>query len=140
MATLSVEIVTAERRVYSDEADILIAPGAQGQLGILPSHAPLVTTLQPGELRLRKGSTEVSMCLSGGFMEVFANKVTILADACERSEEIDTVRAEAAMKRAEELLRHPTPEVDTVRAEAALRRSLVRLKVAQRRRRRTTPT
>lgn len=136
---LRLEIVTAEKVVYSDEVDIVIAPGAWGQLAILPHHAPLLTSLQPGELRLRKGNEETTLCLTGGFMEVLRNKVVILADACERPDEIDIARAEAAMKRAEERLRLRTPELETARAEAALRRAVARVKVAQRRRRRTTP-
>lgn len=137
MAALTVEIVTAERMVYSGEADVVIAPGEQGQLGILPHHAPLLTSLQPGELRLRKGGEEIAMVLTGGFMEVLQDRVAILADACERVEEIDLARAEEAKKRAEERLKTPGPEVDSARAEAALRRSLARIRIAQRMKKRT---
>ena len=136
MATLKLEIVTAERAVYSDEVDMVIAPGIVGQLGILPNHAPLMTMLEPGELCVRKGGEETFIAISGGFLEVLQNKVVILADTAERVEEIDIARAEEAKRRAQEQLeRHPTG-TDMFAAEAALRRSLARLKVAERRKRR----
>jgi len=81
MSSLKLDIVTAERVVYSDEADVVVAPGIDGQLGILPHHAPLMTTLQPGELRVRKGGEEFSLAISGGFLEVRPDRVIILADA-----------------------------------------------------------
>jgi len=130
------EIVTAERQVYSDEVDIVIAPGSEGQLAILPHHAALITTLQPGELTLRRGSQEVNLVISGGFLDVNNDKVIILADTAERIEEIDVARAEQARLRAEQRLRDSQSEVDVARAEAALRRSLVRLRISEKRRRR----
>jgi len=134
LAKLKFEIVTAERAVYSDEVDAVIAPGIEGQLGILPSHAPLMTMLQPGELVVRKDGEETAMFVSGGFLEVMGNRVIVLADVAERVEEIDIARAEEAKSRAEERLReHPT-DMDLARVEAALMRSLMRLKVAERRR------
>jgi F-type H+-transporting ATPase subunit epsilon len=136
MATTRLEIVTAERVVFSDDVDVVVAPGVEGQLGILPHHAPLMTMLLPGELQVRKGGEEFSMAISGGFLEVRPDRVIILSDAAERVEEIDIARAEAAKQRAEERLKHPTPEVDTARAEAALRRAIARLQVVARRRRR----
>jgi len=135
MATLNLEIVTAERPVFSDNVDIVIAPGIEGQLGILPNHDALMTILEPGELCVRKGSEETFIALSGGFLEVLENKVVILADAAERADEIDMTRAEAAKKRAQERLEQHPSDMDSARAEAALRRSLARLKVAERRRR-----
>jgi F-type H+-transporting ATPase subunit epsilon len=136
MAT-RLEIVSAERVVFSDDVDVVVAPGVEGQIGILPHHAPLMTMLLPGELRVRKGGEEFYLAISGGFLEVRPDRVIVLADAAERVEEIDIARAEAAKHRAEERLKHPTPEIDTARAEAALRRALARLQVVQRRRRRT---
>jgi F-type H+-transporting ATPase subunit epsilon len=136
MATLRLEIVTAERMVYSDDVNEVVAWGIEGQLGILPHHAPLVTMLQPGDLFIKKDTEEQYMSISGGFLEVRPDKVIVLADACERAEEIDVERAEAAKRRAEEILKTKPPEVDTTAAEAALRRSLVRLKVVEKRRRR----
>ena len=136
MSSLKLDIVTAEGVVYSDEADVVVAPGIEGQLGILPHHAPLMTTLQPGELRVRKGGEEFSLAISGGFLEVRPDRVIILADAAERAEEIDVSRAEEAKRRAEERLRQPTPEVDVARADAAMRRALARLQVVEQRRKR----
>ncbi len=137
MSPVRLDIVTAERVVYSEEVDIVVAPGVLGQLGILPHHAPLMTTLEPGELKVRKGGEEYSLVISGGFLEVRPDRIIVLADAAERAEEIDIARAEAAKERAQQRLTHPTPEVDLAQAEAALRRSLARLKVAEKRRRRT---
>lgn len=135
MAKLKVEIITAERVVLMDEVDMVVAPGIEGQLGILPHHAPLLTTLQAGELRLKKGSDEISLAVTGGFLEVQPDRVIILADAAERAEEIDLARAEAARRRAEDRLAHRSAEIDLARAEVALRRSLIRLKIADKRRR-----
>jgi F-type H+-transporting ATPase subunit epsilon len=135
VATFRLELVTAERMVYSDDVNIVIAWGLEGQLAILPHHAPLMTMLQPGELIIKKDNEETYMAVSGGFLEVRPDKVIILADACERAEEIDLARAEEAKRRAGEIMEAPSPETDTAAAEAALRRSLVRLKVAERIRR-----
>ena len=131
MPGIRLDIVTAERAVYSEEVDMVIAPGIEGQLGILPHHTPLMTTLQAGELRVKKGGEEESLVIGGGFLEVRPDRVVVLADAVERAEEIDVARAEAAKRRAQERLaeRH-VPGTDEARAEAALRRSLARLKVA----------
>ncbi|MFC1940544.1 F0F1 ATP synthase subunit epsilon [Chloroflexota bacterium] len=133
---IKLDIVTAERVVYSDEVDVVIAPGIEGQLGILPHHTPLMTTLQVGEMVVRKGGEEFSMAISGGFLEVRPDRIIVLADMAERADEIDLARAEEAKRRAEERLGRRAPEIDAARAEAALRRSLIRLKVAEKRRRR----
>ncbi len=138
MATIKLDIVTAERVVFSEDVDVVVAPGVEGQLGILPHHAPLMTMLLPGELLVRKGGEEFALAISGGFLEVRPDRIIILADAAERVEEIDVARAEAAKRRAEERLKTHPPEVDMARAEAALRRSLARLKVVERRRKRKT--
>src|SRR4030042_1044843 len=137
---IKMDVVTARRLFYSDEVDIVVAPGIEGELAILPHHAPLMTMLLPGELRTRKGIDEQSLVITGGFLEVRPDRVTILADAAERAEEIDIARAEAAKRRAEERLTKRTSEVDLARAEAALQRSLARLKVAEKIRRRQRPT
>ena len=131
MTTLNLEIITAERVVYSADVEMLVAPGVEGQLGILPFHAPLMTVLTPGELVVRVGGEETHMAVTGGFLEVRPDKVVVLADAAERAEEIDVDRAEAAMKRAEERLKSTDPGMDLEKAEAALWRSLTRLKVAE---------
>ena len=136
MAPMRLEIITAEREVYSDDVDVLVAPGSEGELGILPHHAPLMTALQPGEIRVRKDGEEVFMAVSSGFLEVMDNKVTILADTAERSDEIDEARVQEALKRAEERIQVHSSDMDLERAVASLRRSQARLKVAQRRRNR----
>ncbi len=136
MATFRLEVVTAEGMVFSDDVNMIVAWGTEGQLGILPHHAPLMTMLRPGDLLIRKDNEEEYLAISGGFLEVRPDKVVILADTCERAEEIDVSRAEAAKRRAEEMLKGRPPEVDAAAAEAALRRSLARLKVAEKKRRR----
>lgn len=137
MATIKLDIVTVERSVYSDNVDIVIARGVEGELGILPHHAPLMTMLQPGELIARKGNEEYSLAISGGFLEVRPDRVIVLADSAERAEEIDIARAEEAKKRAEKMMAEKyAPGVDAGRVEAALRRSLVRIKVSERRKKR----
>ncbi|MDY6912612.1 MAG: ATP synthase F1 subunit epsilon, partial [Chloroflexota bacterium] len=104
-----------------------------GEMAILPSHAPLMTMLQPGEIIVRKAGVDSSIFVSGGFFELMNDKVTILADSAEHAEEIDLTRAEEAKKRAEERKELRTiPDFDLARAEAALRRSLMRLKAAER--------
>ena len=134
MATMRLEIATAERVVYSEDVEILVAPGMDGQLGILPNHAPLLTALQPGEIRVVREGEESYMAVSGGFLEVMANRVTILADTAERAEEIDIERAEEAMQRAQERIESSVSAMDLQRALASIRRSQARLLAARRRR------
>jgi len=131
MPGIKLDIVTAERVVYSAEVDEVVAPGAEGQLGILPHHAPLMTILQGGELIVKKGGQEESLAISGGFLEVRPDHVIVLADQAERAEEIDAARAEEARKRAEERLKQKPSGTDEQRAEAALRRAMVRLSVLE---------
>jgi F-type H+-transporting ATPase subunit epsilon len=135
MATFRLEIVTAERMVFSDDVSAVIAWGVEGQLGILPHHAPLMTMLQPGDILIRKDKEEEFFVISGGFLEVRPDKVIILADACERVDEIDIARAEEAKRRAQETMKAAPLSADAAAAEAALRRSLARLKGAERKRR-----
>ena len=139
MAPMKLEIITAEQVVYSDDVDVVVAPGSEGELGILPHHASLMTSLQPGEIQVRKDGEDVFLAVSGGFLEIMDNKVTILADSAERSEEIDEARVQEAMKRAEERLAARSSDMDMERAVGALRRSQTRLKVVQRRRTRPSP-
>ncbi len=131
---MMLEIITAERQVYSDEVDMVIAPGFDGQLGILPRHAPLMTMLKPGELIVRKDGEDMYVAVSGGFMEVLGNRVSVLADACERSDEIDEERAQQAMQRAQEQLANRDSDMGLERVMASLRRAEVRLNLARRRR------
>ena len=134
MAPMRLEIITAERVVYSDDVDVLIAPGVEGELGILPHHAPLMTIISPGEITVRKDGEDTYLAVSGGFLEVMANHVTILADAAERSDEIDEARVQEAVRRAEERIRMRASDSDLERAVSALQRSQARLRVVQRRR------
>ncbi|MBA7665319.1 ATP synthase epsilon chain [subsurface metagenome] len=129
MSSIKLDIVTAERAVFSEDVDVVVAPGVEGQLGILPHHTPLMTMLQPGELRVRKGGEEFFLVISGGFLEVRPDRVIVLADTAERVEEIDVARAEEAKRRAEERLKERGPGLDMARAEAGLRRALTRLEV-----------
>ena len=137
MGQIRCEVVTAERTVFQDDVDMVVAPGIEGQLGILPHHAPLMTSLTFGELIIhREGQDDEFIAIGGGFMEVGPEHVTILADSAERAAEIDEQRAEEARERAEELMAQKRREdEDFARAEAALRRSMLRLKVAKRKRR-----
>ena len=138
---LKVEIVTAERLVYSEEGvDRLIVPGVEGELGVLTLHAPLLTMIKPGLMRIVKGEEEVEMAITGGFIEVRDNRITILADAAERAEEIDVERAEEARRRAKRLIEERGAEVDLARAQAELAQALARIKAVERRcRRRRVP-
>lgn len=135
MAPMRLEIITAEREVYSEDVDVLVAPGIEGQLGILPHHAPLMTFIQPGEIMIRRDGEESYLAVTGGFMEVLGNKVTILADACESSDEINEERAQAAVDRSRERLAQRGSDLELERAAASMRRAQVRLDVVRRRRR-----
>src|SRR5262245_48876571 len=128
---IHLEIVTAERVVLSDEVDQVNAPTKDGRVGILPRHAPLLTVLDVGELDIIKGDVRTPFAISGGFMEVLPNRVTILADTAERADEIDEARAEEARRRAEERITQRRSDQELALAEAELRRALIRLKVAQ---------
>jgi F-type H+-transporting ATPase subunit epsilon len=133
--TLRCDIVTQERQIYSvTDAHMIIAPGVEGQLGILPRHAPLLTALAEGIMQVRRAESEDTFAIHGGFMEVLPDRVTVLADVAERAEEIDLARAEEARQRAVELMNKAYEGPDYEKAEAAMRRSLTRLKVARRKR------
>jgi F-type H+-transporting ATPase subunit epsilon len=137
---LTLEIITPERIVFNEEGvDSVTLPGSEGQLTVLPEHAPLITSLKPGALFFRKGGQEVDVALSGGYLEVRDDRVTVLADTAERSDEIDAARAEAARQRAAERLATREGEMDIARAMAALGRAQARIQVLERRRRRGGP-
>jgi F-type H+-transporting ATPase subunit epsilon len=125
------DIITAERVVLSDEVDQVNAPTKDGRIGVLPRHENLLTVLDVGVLDIIKGGERIEFALSGGFMEVLPDRVTILADTAERADEIDETRAEQARQRAEERLQEQRSEQDIVLAEAELRRAMIRLHVAQ---------
>ena len=133
---MRLEIITVEREVFADDVDFVLAPGADGELGILPHHAPLMTTLQPGELVIRKNGEDTYLAVTGGYLEVMDNQVTVLADACERSDEIDEERAQEAMRQAEERVAMRQADMDLEQATGAMRRAQIRLNVVSRRRRR----
>jgi F-type H+-transporting ATPase subunit epsilon len=133
MATLHVEIVTQEKRLFSGEADMIIAPGGEGELGILPHHAPLLTTLKEGVLRVKQGGNEEYFTIGGGFMEVQPDHVVVLADVAEKADDIDIARAEEAKQRAEQMLKDRSAGVDIDAALASLRRAQIRIAVAQKR-------
>jgi len=136
---LQLSIVTPERELFTGEVDSVLAPGAEGEMTVLPRHAPLVTVLKEGVLIARQGEEEMAFAVHGGYMQVLPDRVIVLADVAERAEEIDVERAEAARRRAEELLKKEPPPEIRAEAVAALRRSLVRLRVARRRRHRVEP-
>ena len=137
---LHLEVITPERKVYEDDVDLVIAPGSEGYLGILPHHTPLLTALGPGEFRVKKGGVEEVLAIFGGFMDVRPDRVIVLTDAAEPAEEIDTARAQAARARAQETLSQAATlsAADEARARAELQRALVRLRVSERRRPRRT--
>ena len=131
---MQLQIITAERAVFTGQVDALVAPGIAGQLGILPNHAPLMTVLQPGELMVRADGDESYLALSGGYLEVLGNRVTILADAAEDVDEIDEARAQEALARAQQRVASRESDADLQRAVASLRRAQVRVSVSRRRR------
>lgn len=138
---LNVEIVTAEKVVRSEAGvDMIVVPGTDGQLAILPQHAALMTTLTYGEILLRRGQQEEVFAVTGGFLEVSSDQVTILADQAETADDIDESRAEEARRRAEERIQRAASQTvadsDLARAQASLQRALVRLRAVERRRRR----
>ncbi len=133
---LKLEIVTPERLAYSDEVDSVVVPGADGELGILPHHAPLVSTLGVGELRIRKGGLEESFAIVGGFVQVRPDKVVVMAETADMAAEIDLEKAQEARREAERALETGYHEgADLAAARAALQQALLRIRVAERRRR-----
>ena len=137
---LNFQITTPEKVVYSDEIDEVVLPTPQGEIGILPNHIPLVSLLNPGELRIKKGNEVIYMAVSGGFIEVRPDKVVVLADTAEQAEEIDEQKAEEARKAAEGLITEKRADAaEFARLSAKIEKELARLKVARRRRRRKEP-
>ena len=133
--TIRCEIVSQDRTVFQDDVDIVVLPGAAGEMGILPNHAPVLTTLKYGIIKIRRKGKEELFAVAGGVAEVQPAIVTILADAAENIEDIDIVRAKAAKKRAEDALANLSPESDRDAyfvMQAALRHSNLRLDVVRR--------
>lgn len=129
------EIVSQDRTVFEDDVDMVVLPGSEGEMGILPQHTPLLTTLQFGIITVKKGHETFYFTVAGGVAEVQPDIITVLADAAENVAEIDVARAEAARKRAETLLAEVKPDANLdayLAAEAALRRSNLRLGAVKR--------
>ena len=134
MAKLTVELVTPERHVLAEEdVDVVVAPGIDGELAVLPNHAPLVTELSPGVVVLRRGGDEDILAVSGGFLELLGDTVTVLADTSERSDEIDLERAQAARDRALEAMSLTMTPTEVLEARIRLLRALARIRAASRR-------
>jgi len=134
---LHLEVITPERKVYEEDVDMVVAPATEGYVGILPHHAPLFTTLGPGEFKVKRSGVEEVLAVFGGFMDVRSDRVVVLTDAAEPAEEIDASRAQQARDRAQEVLAAgPASAADEQRARAELQRALVRLRVSENRRRR----
>jgi F-type H+-transporting ATPase subunit epsilon len=133
MNKLHLEVVTPARVVLEKDVDMIVAPGSEGEFGVLPGHVSFLTGIVPGELRYTADSEKEALAVTTGFAEVFKNKVSILVDAAERAGEIDVERARKAMERATERLSHDrsAKDIDFSRAETALRRAMARLKVVQ---------
>lgn len=131
---LRLEIVSPERRAFDEEVDMVVVPGIDGELGILPHHMPIITALGVGELKVRRGGQEDSYAVAGGFVEVRPDRVVVMADLAERSDEIDEAKAVEARRAAEAQLGEIQDPVDLARARAALQTALMRERIAVRRR------
>jgi F-type H+-transporting ATPase subunit epsilon len=133
---IQLEIVTPERLAYSDEVDSVVLPGSEGEIGVLPHHAPLVSMLGVGELRIRKGGAEESFAIVGGFLQVRPDKVVVMAETADLASEIDLERAQEARREAERALESGYHEAaDLAAARAQLQQALLRIRVAERRHR-----
>ena len=131
---LQLEIVTPERLAYSDTVDSVQLPGSEGELGVLPHHAPLVSTLGVGELRIRKGGSEESFAIVGGFLQVRPDRVVVMAETADLASDIDLEKAQDARREAEKALESGYQEgADLAAARAALQQALLRIRVAERR-------
>jgi F-type H+-transporting ATPase subunit epsilon len=130
--TIQVDIVSAEGEIYSGAAEMVFAPGSEGELGITPRHAPLLTLLKAGEVRVKAGDVEHSIYVGGGALEVQPNKVTILADTAARAKDLDEAAALAAKQRAEEALAGNVDKVDLAQAQAEIARAVAQLRMIQR--------
>ena len=135
--TIHVDIVSAEGQIFSGEASMVFVPGSQGELGIAPRHAPLLTTLKAGEVRVQsEGHEEQSFYVGGGSLEIQPNLVTVLADTAARARDLDEAQAEAAKQRAEEALKGRGDKIDLAEAQAELARAVAQLRAIERLRKR----
>jgi F-type H+-transporting ATPase subunit epsilon len=134
--TIRLEIVTPERLAYEDDVDAVTLPGSEGELGVLPHHAPLITTLGIGELRIRKGGSEEAFAIVGGFLQVRPDKVVVMAETADMASEIDLERAQEARREAEKAIASGIHEpADLAAARASLQQALLRIRVSERRHR-----
>ncbi len=131
MSTLKLEVVTPDKTVVSEDVEMVICPGSEGEFGVLPQHISLLSALKIGPLRYRRDGKDECIFISGGFADVNNNKCSVLAESAERDCDIDQARAEEARKRAEKRLAEHTDDLDEARAEAALRRAIIRLEIAR---------
>jgi len=134
MDKLHLEIITPEKKIFSDEVDMVVIPGSEGDLGILPHHIPLFTKIKPGEMKIKRGDKEEYLAITGGFVDVTGEgKVVVLADYAVKSTEIEIAKAEEAKKKAEEAMKDKKSVQNFAVAEADLRKALLELKIAKRR-------
>ena len=133
MATLKLEIVTPEAKIYSEDVDMVTLPGSEGEFGVFPKHVPLLTALKPGELRVRKNGRETSLAVGEGFVEVKADGVSVLTDMALEAENIDIAAAEAAVERAKAAMKEDQGAAEVAAIQASLQKALAQLRVKRRR-------
>lgn len=133
MATLKLEIVTPERKIYSEDVDMVTLPGSEGELGVYPKHVPLLTTLKPGELRIIQNGRETAMAIGEGFVEIKADSVSVLTDMALEAEKIDISAAEAAVERAKAAMKEDQTPEQVAAIQASLQKALAQLHVKRRR-------
>jgi F-type H+-transporting ATPase subunit epsilon len=133
MATLKLEIVTPEEKIYSEDVTMVTLPGSEGELGIYPKHVPVLTTLKPGELRVIKDGREISMAVGEGFVEIKADSVSVLTDMALEAEKIDIAAAEAAVERAKAAMKEDLGKEEVAAIQASLQKALAQLHVKRRR-------
>ena len=133
MATLKLEIVTPERKIYSEDVDMVTLPGSEGELGVYPKHVPLLTTLKPGELRIMQNGRETAMAIGEGFVEIKADSVSVLTDMALEAEKIDISAAEAAVERAKAAMKEDQTPEQVAAIQASLQKALAQLHVKRRR-------
>jgi F-type H+-transporting ATPase subunit epsilon len=133
MATLKLEIVTPEEKIYSEDVDMVTLPGSEGELGVYPKHVPLLTTLKPGELKILRNGRETSMAVGEGFVEIRGDAVSVLTDMALEAEKIDITVAEAAVERAKAAMKEDLGKEEVASIQASLQKALVQLHVKRRR-------
>ena len=136
MATIKVEIVSAEKQLFSGESNMVVVPGVEGEIGVMPGHAPLLTGLRPGVLKLVRDGDEELFYVAGGLLEVQPDKVTVLADVAERSSEIDEERAMKAREEAEAMLQSGGADIDYAKVQAELAQAVAQLELLRKLRKR----